>query len=567
LCWPRYDSDACFAALLGHAEHGCWSIQPADPPSDGSIAVVRRYQPDTLVVETDLAGATGTIRLIDFMPVGQDASSSLVRIVLGLRGATRVRMSLRLRFDYGALPPWSEAIEDRVVAKVGPDLVVLHTPVPIEVNVDATEAVFTVSPNQRLAFVLRYGPSTAVSPGKLDAETVLLDTQSFWRKWVGRFDNSRTRWPEAVRRSLITLKAMIDGSSGGLIAAPTTSLPEQPGGTMNWDYRYCWLRDSTFTLGALLNAGYHDEARKWRDWLLRAVAGSPDKMRTMYRVDGGRDVNERIVEALPGYRYAQPVRVGNAAAAQFQLDVWGEVLDSLHLAERAGLPGSRQADLMQIKIVSHLANVWRQPDAGMWESREAPRHHTYSRAMAWVGIDCFLHSHAAHDVDAAMLQYLRGVRAQIHTEICQEAWHSSLGTFTGYFGGVAPDASLLLLPLVGFLPIDDPRMASTIAFIGRELNDGGLIRRTKSNHANREGAFIVCTCWMADCLSMQGNTEAAAALFERVLELRNDVGLLSEEYNLTGQHLSGNFPQALTHLGVVNTGLGLCGPVLQRGGG
>ncbi|HEX3995490.1 MAG TPA: glycoside hydrolase family 15 protein, partial [Acetobacteraceae bacterium] len=339
---------------------------------------------------------------------------------------------------------------------------------------------------------------------------------------------------------------------------------EAPGGGMNWDYRYSWLRDSTFTLGALINAGYPDEALRWRDWLLRAIAGSPEKMRTMYRVDGGRDLHERTIEGLSGYRYARPVRVGNAASEQFQLDVWGEVLDSLRLADRAGLPTSRHAEVMRVKIVEHLASVWDQPDAGMWESRDALRHYTYSKAMAWVGVDCFLRSPAATNADTALLTRLTELRRQIHQEVCREAWHSGLGTFTQYYGGTEPDASLLLLPLVGFLPVEDPRMAATIDVIGRDLNDGGLIRRTRSGG---DGAFIACSCWMVDCLSMQGKSYAAASLLERVLDLRNDVGLLSEEYNVPGRHLSGNFPQALSHLAVVNSALGLCGPVLQRGGG
>jgi GH15 family glucan-1,4-alpha-glucosidase len=476
-------------------------------------------------------------------------------------------MTLRLRFDYGALPPWRESTDNGFVAKIGPDQVVLHAPVPVEVDNHATHAVFHVSQGQRLAFVLRYADSTAAPPWNLDAEMALTETQTRWRQWIDRFDDTSTCWPEAVRRSLITLKALIDRSTGGLVAAPTTSLPEAPGGGMNWDYRYCWLRDSTFALGALINAGYHDEARQWRDWLLRAVAGSPNKMNIMYRVDGGRDLRERTVDTLPGYRYASPVRVGNLASTQFQLDVWGEVLDSLDLAERAGLPGSRQTDVMRVRMVEHLLSVLDRPGAGMWQSRGEPRHYTYSRAMAWVGINCFLSNQAAKKTTGPeLVARLTEVRVRLHAEICHEAWNDGLGAFTRYYGGQDLDASLLLLPLVGFLPAEDPRMASTISVIGRELMEGGLIRRTSSNGPDAEGAFIACSCWMADCLGLQGKQSEAAALFEHVLELRNDVGLLSEEYNVPGRRLSGNFPQALSHLAVINTALGLCGPVLQRGG-
>ena len=353
LCWPRFDSDACFAALLGRAENGRWLIGPAAPPADGTIGLNRRYQPDSLVMETDLTMPGGAVRLIDFMPKRQGCSA-LVRIVVGLSGTVRLRMDLRLRFDYGRLAPWTDATVDGFVARIGPDVVTLHAPVSIEMHADVVEAEFMVAEGQRLPFVLRYGSLNEPVPEPLDAEAALVGTQAYWRDWIGRFDDHRTRWPEAVRRSLIILKAMTHQPTGGLIAAPTTSLPEAPGGTMNWDYRYCWLRDATFTLGALINAGYRDEAQRWRDWLLRAIAGSPGRMRIMYRVDGGRHLEEWSVDELPGYRHARPVRIGNAASTQLQIDVWGEVLDALYLGERAGLPGSKQLDLARIKLVEHL---------------------------------------------------------------------------------------------------------------------------------------------------------------------------------------------------------------------
>jgi GH15 family glucan-1,4-alpha-glucosidase len=548
---------------LGTAEHGRWLIGSEDGTAS---ACGRRYQPDTLVMETDLSMAGGKARLIDFMPL-REQGSALIRIVEGLHGTCHLRMDLRLRFDYGSMPPWIEAKDDGFVATVGPDRVVLCSPVPIELQDHTARAAFTVTSGQRLAFILRHHDSGQAAPPSLDAAAALERTQTFWRDWIGRFADRKTRWPDAVRRSLITLKAMIHRPTGGLVAAPTTSLPEAPGGKKNWDYRYCWLRDSTFTLGALLNAGYHDEATRWRDWLLRAIAGSPSHMQVVYRVDGGRHLNEWPVTDLPGYRHARPVRIGNAAASQRQNDIWGEVLDTLHLADRAGLPRSKHGDLVRGRLVEHLAAIWDHPGSGLWETRNEPRHYTYSRVMAWVGIDRFLRAHGTGS-DDEMSGRLVALRDEIHREVCREGWNDGLEVFTQYYGGQELDASLLLLPLVGFLPANDPRMASTIAAIGRELMEDGLVRRSRrKNGENSEGAFLACSCWMADCLDLQGKPREAAAQFERVLAVRNDLGLLSEEYNVPGRHLAGNFPQALTHLGVVNTGLGLSGPVLRRGGG
>jgi GH15 family glucan-1,4-alpha-glucosidase len=380
LCWPRFDSAACLAALLGHADHGRWLIGPAARPE---ATVTRRYQPDTLVVETEFATLDGRVRLIDFMPIRRDIAC-LVRIVEGVEGTCAMRMDLRLRFDYGTMMPWTEAIKEGFAATAGPDRIALHAPVAIRLQDQVAEAEFSVSAGQRLAFVLRHHPSSRAAAAPIDAEAALMRTQAFWRDWVGRFDTGRTRWPDAVVRSLITLKAMIYRPTGGLIAAPTTSLPEAPGGTMNWDYRYCWLRDSTFTLGALINAGYHDEARSWRDWLLRAIGGSPGDMRIMYRVDGDRHLDEWLVAGLPGYRHALPVRIGNAASTQLQVDVWGEVLDTLHLADQAGLPRSRQADLISRQLAEHLAGIWDQPGAGSGNPATIPG--TTPTRASWRGL-------------------------------------------------------------------------------------------------------------------------------------------------------------------------------------
>ncbi len=564
LCWPRFDDDACFAALLGNAENGHWSISPVASVTARS----RRYQDDTLVMETDFETAEGAVRIIDFMPM-RETAASLVRIVVGLRGAVRMRLEMRLRFDYGALPPWSEPHGNGLVAKVGPDLVVLHAPIKVEVQAHVAQAEFDVRGGGRLAFALRYGPAHQPPPDAIDAEAALVATQNFWRGWIARFDNTKTEWPQAVRRSLITLKAMIHRPSGGLVAAPTTSLPEAPGGKMNWDYRYCWLRDASFTLGALLNAGFSEEATHWRDWLLRAIAGSPERMRIMYRVDGARHLAEWSVDALSGYRYASPVRIGNAASTQHQIDVFGEVLDCLDLARRGGMPTSKQEVAAEIKIIEHLEQIWNSNGSSVWESRAEPRQYTYSKAMAWVGLDRFIRHHGdTGSVGKAMIERLTRLRQTVHDEVCREGWNAGLGSFTQYYGGQELDASLLLLPLVGFLPADDPRMASTIAAIQRELSEDGLIRRMKVKaDGPNEGAFLACSCWMADCLNLQGRKGEARAQLERVLAVRNDLGLLSEEYNVPARRLAGNFPQALTHLAVINTALGLCGPTLNRGGG
>ena len=567
LCWPTFDDDSCFAALLGTAEHGCWQLYSARAPT----GTTRRYQTDTLVLETDLETVDGTVRVIDFMPERR-GFSSLVRIVIGLRGSVAMRSELRMRFDYGSLPPWCEATADGAVAQSGPDLVVLSAPVPVNLREGCQEAAFTVAAGERLAFVLSYGPSSQGIPERIDAEAALMATQIHWRDWIGRFDDAKTKWAAEVRRSLITLKALIYRPSGGLVAAPTTSLPEAPGGEMNWDYRYCWLRDATFTVGALLNAGFHKEACEWRDWLLRAIAGSPERMRIMYRIDGSRHLSEWTVNTLPGYRYASPVRVGNAASTQHQIDVFGEVLDCLSLARKGGLKTTQQERAIQVKIAKHLEKVWNTAGSGVWESRAAPRRYTYSAAMAWVGIDRvlrFLQSAEGRDeAEPAMVNRLTALRQTIHDEVCREGWNEGLGTFTQYYGGQEIDASLLLLPLVGFLPADDPRMAATIETIRRELTEGGLVRRTRASPGKpAEGAFLACSCWMADCLSLQGRHDEARGQFERVLAVCNDVGLLAEEYNVPAKHLAGNFPQALTHLALVNTALGLSGHVLHRGGG
>jgi GH15 family glucan-1,4-alpha-glucosidase len=561
LCWPNFDSDACFCALLGDERNGRWQIAPESQPRQ----VRRRYRGDTLVLETEFETASGAVRLTDFMPP-RGRHSSLVRIVEGLRGQVPMRLDLQMRFGYGFMPPWARHEEDCFVADVGPDLVAFRAPVPVEAQDGDATARFTVGAGQRLAFTLTYGDSSEPTPPRLDAEAVLASTATFWEEWIGCFDKP-CRWPAAVKRSLITLKALIHRKTGGLVAAPTLGLPEVPGGSMNWDYRYCWLRDATFTLTALLNAGYKAEATQWRDWILRAIAGRPDKMQVVYRVDGGRRLSEWDVTWLAGYEGSKPVLVGNEAADQWQLDTYGELLDAMHVGAHGGVERTAHGVEVEAALIHHLESVWNQPSSDIWESRGDPHCYTYSQAMAWVGVTQFLKGARTHQsADDDMVRRLEALRPVMHETVCKQGFDAGLGHFVDYYGGSVLDASLLLLPIVGFLPADDPRIAGTIAAVERDLMDGGLVRRKPAKHdGHDEGAFLVCSCWLADCMAKQGRHDAARAMLERVIGLSNDVGLLSEEYHVPTQRLIGNFPQALTHLGVINTALSLSGPTLRRG--
>jgi GH15 family glucan-1,4-alpha-glucosidase len=560
LCWPDFDDDACFSALLGTEANGRWSIAPRDAVNGST----RRYRGDTLILETELTTSGGTVRITDFMPI-RETVSALVRIVEGLSGTVAMTSDLRPRFDYGALSPWWEACEGGAVARAGRHRLTLRASLPISLVAGGAQAAFSLREGERHSFILTRADSWATQVPDLDAGAALAATQAYWERWIAAFDAGRTRWPAAVKRSLLTLKALTHSRSGGLIAAPTTSLPEVPAGGMNWDYRYSWLRDSTFTLGAFLNAGFHTEATAWRDWLLRAVAGDPEQLRIMYRSDGSRHLSEWTVDALPGYREARPVRIGNAASTQLQLDVYGEVLDTLWLARRVGIPATDHQREVERRLAEHLGRIWERPDAGIWESRGEPKRYTYSKVMCWVGFDRALR---AGDLPDGLRASLAAHRDQAHAQICHDGWNAGLGTFTQSYGSHAVDASLLLLPLVGFLPADDPRMAATIERIRSDLDQDGLIRRQRATgDGTDEGAFLPCSLWMADCLRLQGRRELAEAYFERVLGVANDVGLLSEEYDGAGRCLAGNFPQALTHLGIVNTALSLCGPVIDRGGG
>lgn len=561
LCWPRFDSDACFAALLGDERNGCWKLGPTDPEARST----RRYRPDTMILETRHATATGEVSVIDLMPVDMP-HAALIRQVRGERGEVELELDLRLRFNYGAVSPWRRGEGRQVISVVGPDLVVLRGDVDLACEAERVAARFTVHAGETVSFDLLYGTSYEPEPKPIDRDAAILKTERYWRDWLRRFAKP-TPWPDAVKRSLLVLQSLIFAPSGGMIAAPTLGLPEIPGGDANWDYRYSWLRDSSFALCAFLNAGFREEATAWRDWLLRALAGEPEHMRTMYRCDGGHQIGSREISWLPGYNGARPVHVGNRAVNQIQLDIFGEVLDVMHLAQQAGIDEHRPWDIaVERSILGHVEKIWRNPDQGIWESRGDASQFTYSKVMAWVAADRFLKLSsripAVSHADRARFTRLRDT---VHAEVCRDGYSPSRGSFVASFGGDELDASLLLLPLVGFLPVDDARISQTIAAIERELVDDGLVRRHPRQNGKDEGAFLACTCWLADCLSLQGRTDEARAYLERVLAVSNDVGLLAEEYDTSGKRLTGNFPQALSHFALINTALGLGGPVLKRG--
>lgn len=536
LCWPRFDSEPACAALLGGADDGHWRIYPAVP----HWQVRRRYQTDTLIVETEMECETGAVRLIDFM-VTASARPCLVRIVEGLQGNVDMRMTMRIRGE-------SQLCAD----------------VPCRFPGGVCHTSFATGGGERLAFMLSHGASPLIGR-RLPVQQALNDTQRYWRQWIARFDDSRVAWPQPVRRALLTLKALIYQPSGAMVAAPTTSLPEAPDG-LNWDYRYCWVRDASFAVEALLEAGFHEEAHAWRDWLVRTL-GSGGPVRVSYCVDGGPVPSERILETLAGWQGIGPVRMGNAAARQYQPDVFGEVLDCLYLARRAGIcrtdEEARIAARMAVFVLDHLDR----PGSGLWEGRDAECHYTLSRVMLWVALDRFIKQWSEEALaGAALVQRAILKRAEIHAEVCARGWDADRGAFVRSYGDRSLDASVPLLPLVGFLPAGDPRMSSTIDVLRDALNEGGLIRRWPRGEgdAPNEGAFLACSCWMADCLYLRGDSAMAREQFGRVLAVANDVGLLAEEYDVRMQKLVGNFPQALTHLAVVQTAILLGGTATQH---
>jgi GH15 family glucan-1,4-alpha-glucosidase len=551
LCFPRFDSGACFAALLGTPENGRWLIAPS-----GDVKTTRRrYRKETLILETEYETDSGSVTLIDFMPL-RNERPDLVRIVVGNRGEVPMRMELAIRFDYGWIVPWVRRVDGEIRATAGPDTLYLRTGVGMRGENMHTVADFTVSEGQRVPFELIWAPTHSPEPAARDPEEILRQSESYWRAWSDRC-TYQGEWRDAVVRSLITLKALTYMPTGGIIAAATTSLPEHIGGTRNWDYRYCWLRDATFTLYALMNGGYMEEASAWREWLVNAVAGSPSEIQIMYGLAGERRLTELELEWLPGYEASSPVRIGNAAFSQHQLDVYGEVMDALYLARRGGLDPSENAWRVQRAMMDFLETDWNKPDEGIWEVRGPRRQFTHSKVMAWVAVDRAVKEVEIFKLEGPVEKWRR-LRKRIHDEICREGFDPQLNSFVQYYGSRQPDASLLMLPLVGFLPATDPRMRGTVEFIQKRLTRDGFVHRYIAHPEvdglpPGEGAFLICTFWLADNLALQGRYGPAREIFERLLDLRNDVGLLSEQYDPAARRLLGNFPQAFSHVGLINT--------------
>jgi GH15 family glucan-1,4-alpha-glucosidase len=637
LCWPRFDSGACFAALLGTEDNGRWLIAPADdvecediedaPPPDelnhdrtrlrddgrqqsadkpvprkadapppvsraarreGAAAQARRqpgtsndardngeprlkpgfapatrrrYRGETLILETDFETPDGAVTLIDFMPPG-NGWSEMIRIVVGKRGTVKMRMELVLRFDYGFSIPWVSRLahESGVKAIAGPDTVALRTPVDLHGENMKTVAEFTVSAGERVPFSLTYSASHLRIPPVRDPHTALARTENHWLEWAAR-GTVEGKYAPAIRRSLLTLKALAYEPTGGIVAAPTTSLPEKLGGSRNWDYRYVWLRDATITLLAMMRGGYYDEARAWRSWLGRVMAGSPEQLQIMYGLAGERRLPEFELDWLPGYENSKPVRVGNNAVGQLQLDVYGEVMNALHLARVGGLQADETAWNVQCAMLRHLETIWQERDEGIWETRGGRQHFTFSKVMAWVAFDRAIRSAETFDLPAP-LEHWHKVRAQIHADVCEKSWNSRLNAFTQSYGADELDASVLLMPLLGFLPPSDPRMVGTVSAIERDLMHDGFVLRYRTTEFDDglppgEGTFLACSFWMVDNLALQGRVDEAREMYERLLSLANDVGLLAEEYDPADGRLVGNFPQGFSHVALVHTGLNL----------
>lgn len=567
LCFPRFDSGACFAALLGQPEHGRWRIAPVADV----VKVSRRYRGPSLVLETAFTTDTGVVRLIDFMPI-RGTEPDVVRIVEGVAGEVAMQMELIVRFDYGSVIPWVRRIDGLWTATAGPDSLSLRTDVPLEGVNFATRGNFTVKPGDRVPFVLTWAPSHHPPTTLHEPFSALDETLSWWREWATSF-NYEGPWKEQVLRSAITLKGLTFAPTGGIVAAATTSLPEKIGGVRNWDYRFCWLRDATFTLFSLINCGFLTEAAAWRNWLLRAAAGDPSKLQTMYGAAGERRLPELTLDWLPGYENSTPVRIGNAAVTQFQLDVYGEVLDALHVARNAGLEPDGYAWALEKVILDFVEEAWRKPDEGIWEVRGPQRHFVHSKVLAWVAFDRSIKSAEAFHLEGPVEKW-RQIRQEIHDDVCAQGYNEALGSFTQYYGTTEVDASLLQIPLLGFLPCSDPRVAGTIAVVERELYEDGYLHRYRTQESGDvdglpegEGAFLACSFWLADAYILQGRREEAQALFERLLSLTNDLGLLAEEVDVSSGRQLGNFPQAFSHVSLINTALNLThsgGPARER---
>jgi GH15 family glucan-1,4-alpha-glucosidase len=556
LCWPRFDSDACFAALLGTPEHGRFRIAPRDEV----LRVTRRYQPGTLILETRFETADGVVTLVDFMPM-LGRNPDCVRIVVGERGRVAMNMELILRFGYGAIVPWVRKLDRGALRAIaGPDMVTLRTPVHVRGENMTTVGDFTVGEGDRVPFVLSYGPSHLPLPKEFNADAALKDTETYWQDWTRR-GRVHGPWSDAVSRSLLTLKALTFAPTGGIVAAPTTSLPERIGGNRNWDYRFCWVRDATLTLLALMNAGYFQEAQAWRDWLTRAIAGRPEQMGVMYGIAGERRLTEWDVPWLPGYLDSKPVRIGNAAHQQLQLDVFGEVMDTLHQGRRGGLAASESGWDVQVALLRHLEQIWREPDHGIWEVRTAPQHFTYSKAMCWVAFDRAIKSAEMFGLPGEVDRW-RTLCGEIYDDVCRHGWNAARNSFTRCYGSDDLDASLLLLAPIGFIKPDDPRYRATVEAIERTLIADGLVMRYESLQSKDglpagEGAFLACSFWLADAYLLLGRRDDAEWLFRRLVGLSNDVGLLSEEYDPRAKRQLGNFPQAFSHVALINTAFNL----------
>ncbi len=553
LCLPRFDSNACFASLLGNEQNGRWIIAPVDQEH----RVTRRYRPDTLILETDFTTKDGTVRVVDCMPIRQDYPT-VARLVTGLHGSVRMHMQLVLRFDYGSVVPWVTRHADGLHAVAGPDSVYISTGAPTHGKQSTRVSNFVVHANQQVSFTLIWHPSQKPVPSAPDAAKAIEETAQWWQDWASRCHPEKEH-REAVIRSLITLKALIYAPTGGIVAAPTTSLPECLGGVRNWDYRCCWIRDATYTLYALLTAGYKEEASNWRDWLIRTIAGDPSQLQIMYGIAGERRLTELELPWLSGYEGSSPVRTGNAAWRQLQLDVFGEVMDTLHQARRTGMETNERGWAIQTTMMEYLESKWKEPDEGIWEIRGPRRHFTHSKVMAWVAMDRMVKDIEAFHLPGDAARW-KQVREQIHQEVCDKGFDHSRNTFTQYYGSRQLDAGALMIPLVGFLPPHDPRVQGTVMAIEKELCRDGLILRYSHEGSqdvdglpSGEGTFLACSFWLADTYVLQGRHSEAEQLFQRLLGLRNDLGLLSEEYDTEAKRLVGNFPQALSHLSLVNT--------------
>ena len=558
LCLPRFDSPSCFAALVGNEENGRWLIAPAD----AKASVSRRYRPDTLVLETEFRAGGASTRITDFMPI-REGAPRVVRLVTGLRGEMAMRMDLAIRLDYGRALPWvSRGEDDALIAIAGRHMLILRTTAPHRGEGLRTRSDFTVREGETVPFVLSYGASWRAPPKPIDPRRALRETEHFWRRWCGRCTYEGD-WRDAVVRSLITLKALTYAPTGGIIAAPTTSLPERLGGSRNWDYRFCWLRDATLTLLALLSTGYQDEAEAWRQWLVRAVAGLPSQVQTLYGILGDRRLDEWEVPWLAGYEGARPVRIGNAASAQLQLDIFGEVLDAFHHARRGRLAPQEASWALQKLLLQRLEEVMGQPDRSIWETRGADRHFTYSKVMSWVAFDRAVTA-VEHFGLEGPVEHWRRLRDRLHAEVCRRGFDAKLGCFVQSYESRELDAAGLLIPLVGFLPPDDPRVVGTVDAVRKRLTVDGLVKRYETATSDDglpagEGIFLACSFWLADDLALLGRREEAQKMFERLLSLRNDLGLLAEEYDVASGRQLGNFPQAFSHLALIGTAQNLLG--------